>query len=74
MVRLLMSELHEQECSQDKAKAQMELKFSRKARIRRFYVYIGRRKGKDSMDPQWVQGPSDKLQGKRCDSQLRFHM
>lgn len=23
---------------------------------------------------QWVQGPTDKLQGKRCNSQLRFHI
>lgn len=51
MVRLLMCEVHEEECSQDRAKAQMELKLSRKVRIRRFCVYIGGRKGKDSMKP-----------------------
>lgn len=47
MVRLLMHE----ECSQAKAKAQLELKLARKVKISSFCMYTGGRKAKDSMDP-----------------------
>lgn len=48
--KMVILHMHE-ECSQAKAKAQLELKLARKVKISSFSMYIGGRKAKDSMDP-----------------------